>query len=67
MGKYLQKFIRNEMKNMKNAKEFYKATMNKQPSGLIRNFFLKKYNEKLNGRIFKKSIKQNKSKRFYCC
>ena len=34
---------------MKNAKEFYKATMNKQPSGLIRNFFLKKYNEKLNG------------------
>ena len=34
---------------MKNAKEFYKATMNRQPSGLIWNFFLKKYNEKLNG------------------
>lgn len=34
---------------MKDAKEFYKATINKKPSGLIRNFFLKKYNEKLNG------------------
>lgn len=34
---------------MKNAKEFYKATINRQPSGLIRNFFFKKYNEKLNG------------------
>ena len=34
---------------MKNSKEYYKATINKKPSGLIRNFFLKKYNEKLNG------------------
>lgn len=34
---------------MKNAKEFYKVTMKRQPSGLIRNFFLRKYNEKLNG------------------
>lgn len=34
---------------MKYSKEFYKVTVNKQPSGLIRNFFLKKYNEKLNG------------------
>jgi len=33
---------------MKNSKEYYKATINKKPSGLIRNFFLKKYNEKLN-------------------
>lgn len=36
---------------MKDSKEFYKATMNKQPSGLIGNFFLKKYDEKLNGNI----------------
>lgn len=34
---------------MKNAKEYYKTTQKNLPSGLIRNFFLKKYNEKLNG------------------
>ena len=28
------------MENMKNSKEFYKATVNKQPSGLIRNFII---------------------------
>ena len=34
---------------MKNAKEYYNATQKNLPSGLIRNFFIFKYNEKLNG------------------
>ena len=34
---------------MENSKEYYKATQKNLPSGLIRNFFIFKYNEKLNG------------------
>lgn len=34
---------------MENSKEFYKATQKNLPSGLIRNFFIYKYNEKLDG------------------
>lgn len=34
---------------MKNAKEYYKTTQKNLPSGLIRNFFIYKYNEKLVG------------------
>ena len=34
---------------MQNSKEYYKATMNNKPSGLISKFFNCKYNEKLNG------------------
>ncbi len=34
---------------MNNIEEFYRATMNKQVSGLIRKFFNYKYNEKLTG------------------
>lgn len=33
--------------NMNNSKEFYKATINKQPSGLIGKFFHFKYNEEI--------------------
>ena len=36
---------------MDNPNEFYKATINKQPSGLIRKFFNFKYNEKMIGNI----------------
>ena len=36
---------------MDNPNEFYKATVNKQPSGLIRKFFNFKYNEKMVGNI----------------
>ena len=36
---------------MDNPNEFYKATVNKQPSGLIRKFFNFKYNEKMIGNI----------------
>lgn len=36
---------------MENAKEYYKSTQKNLPSVLIRNFFIFKYNEKLNGNI----------------
>ena len=36
---------------MNNSKEYYKATINKQPSELIRKFFNYKYNEKMVGNI----------------
>ena len=36
---------------MNNSKEYYKATINKQPSELIRKFFNFKYNEKMIGNI----------------
>ena len=35
--------------NMNNSKEFYKATINKQPSELIGKFFHFKYNEEIIG------------------
>lgn len=34
---------------MKNSKEYYKVTKNNPPLGLIRRFFVNKYNEKLSG------------------
>lgn len=36
---------------MKNAKEYYKKTMNNKPSGLIRKFFELKFNETINGNL----------------
>ena len=39
--------------NMNNSKEFYKATINKQPSGLIGKFFHFKYNEEINNEEIK--------------
>ena len=36
---------------MKNANEYYNATMNNQPSGLIRKFFKYKFNEKMVGNL----------------
>lgn len=38
-----------KVENMNNSKEFYKATINKQPSGLIGKFFHFKYNEEIIG------------------
>ncbi len=37
--------------NMINSEEYYKKTIKRKPSVLIRNFFINKYNEKLQGNL----------------
>ena len=51
MGKYKQEIFKGykDMKNIEGIKEFYKKTINKNPSAQIRTFFLKNYNQNFKG------------------